>query len=410
MRPEFFFTDYFRDDEGSEIQSFKDDNLKLLTQKPWPKFKKSNFWQYTNPELFFKNLNKRGENKDNTITNIDDYLLEDAINILDTDDGFLVRDVLPKGIKIIHVNEYIKENKIIEKGNKDIENFLKLNGAFLNSGFILEVEENTIINIPVQIIFTKGYKHVFRRNFIKVGRFSKVEIIETYISENRNNLFFNINSDIRVEESAVLSHYKLEFSNKFDFIFNNLNVDLEKDAVLNGFYYTNGGGKIKNNLIFNLIQEGADVSINGLYVLKERNHIDNTTSINHIKGNTKSTQIYKGLLDDESEAVFDGLVEIFKDAKLSNSNQLNQNLLLSETAVINSKPQLIIGNDDVKCSHGSTSGQIDKNQLFYLGSRGIGEKEAKKLLSKAFVNEILLKLKNEEIKEFLLNYINNRLD
>jgi len=445
MRPEFFFSNYFRDVKPDEIQNYRNKALKEVTKYEWPKFKKSEFWKYTNPDGLFDGIDKTGHRSGATMVtdvalqhrpekdekgvalqhrpiesiDIDKYLIEDAINILDTEDGFLIRDAMPQGVSIVNINEYMpsafESLRHRDKGNsyplprkfkKEIRNLLLLNKSYLNSGFYLKIEDNKNIDIPIQIIYTKGNEHVFRKNIIEIGKFSKATIIETYISENDNNLFFNIDNEITVGESASLSHYKMEFSDSSDRIFNNVNININKDAYYNNFYFTNGGNKIKNNIVSNLQEEGSYTELNSLYLLKNKNHVDDTTVINHIKPNTKSRQFYKGLLKDESIAIFDGLVEIFKNAKLSDSNQLNQTMLLSEKATINSKPQLVIGNDDVKCSHGATSGQMDKNQIFYLQSRGMNEKEAAKLLSKAFVAELVNKIKEESIKEFLVDYVN----
>ncbi len=432
MRPEFFFANYFRDIKPDKVQDYRNKAIKEITKQEWPKFKKSEFWKYTNPNEFFDGINRsveygRTSLRNDDIIDIDKYLIEDAINILDTEDGFLIRDAMPKGVSIVDIKEYIKANEIMngnghrsgvtmvsdvalqhrpEDKEKEIKNFLLLNKSYLNSGFYLKIEDNKNIDIPIQIIYTKGDSHVFRKNIIEIGKFSKATIIETYISENDNDLFFNIDTEINVAESASLSHCKLELSNPHDRIFNNVNVNINKDSVYNNFYFTNGGKEIKNNLTANLTEEGSYTELNGLYLLKNKNKVDNTTIINHQKPNTKSRQLYKGLLDDESIAVFDGLVEIYKNAKLSDSNQLNQNMLLSETATINSMPQLVIGNDDVKCSHGSTSGHMDKNQLFYLQSRGLSKEEGSKLLSRAFINEILLKVEDKNTRNFLINFIN----
>jgi Fe-S cluster assembly protein SufD len=412
MRPEFFFSNYFRDALTDDVQSFRDKSLKQITKYEWPKFKKSEFWKYTNPDVFFKDIDNPNLDIDSSdLIDIDEYLIEDAINILDTEDGFLVRDALPKGVSILSILDFPKklENESLNLDSskaKPLKNFSLLNNSYLNSGFYLKVDDNVNIDIPVQIIYTKGSKHVFRKNIIEIGKFSKATIIETYISKNKLNLFFNIDTNIQLDDSSILNHYKIELANSYDKIFNNVNVNINKDAYYNNFYFTNGGNKIKNNIVSNLSQEGSQTNLNGLYLLKNKDHVDNTTVINHVKPNTKSRQLYKGLLNDNSEATFDGLVEIFKNAKLSDSNQLNQNMLLSEKATINSMPQLVIGNDDVKCSHGSTSGQMDKNQLFYLQSRGLSKEEGTKLLSKAFIYEILLKIEEDDIREFLINIIN----
>lgn len=424
MRPEFFFSNYFRNVKPDEFQTYRDKALKEVTKYEWPKFKKSEFWKYTDPNALFKGVLPLIETAHTAYqqVDIDKYLIEDAINILDTEDGLLIRDAMPQGVTVENIDKYLIANENGHHNNtiassyselkhsknreKEKRNFLLLNKSYLNSGFYLKIEDNKSIDIPIQIIYTKGNNHVFRKNIIELGKFSKATVIETYISENENDLFFNIDTEISVSESANLSHYKLELSNSHDKIFNNVNVNINKDAFYNNFYFTNGGNLIKNNIESNLLEEGAETSLNGLYLLKNKNHVDNTTIINHIKANTKSRQLYKGLLNDESKAVFDGLVEIFKNAKLSDSNQLNQNMLLSKTATINSRPQLVIGNDDVKSSHGSTSGQMDKNQLFYLQSRGMSKEEGSKLLSRAFINEILLKIEDINTRSFLINFIN----
>ena len=160
-----------------------------------------------------------------------------------------------------------------------------------------------------------------------------------------------------------------------------------------------GGGLVRNEVNVALAGEGASLTLDGLFVLADNQHVDNHTVIDHVSPHCDSLELYKGILDDKSRGIFDGTIIVRPDAQKTNSRQVNRNLLLSESAIVDSKPTLEIHNDDVKCSHGSTIGQIDEEALFYLRARGLGHAEARNLLIYAFASEIVDRMKVEPVKD-----------
>jgi Fe-S cluster assembly protein SufD len=170
------------------------------------------------------------------------------------------------------------------------------------------------------------------------------------------------------------------------------------------------GGLVRNNLNIEVKGQNCCTNLNGAYILKGSQHVDNHTTVDHIAANCESHELYKGVVNDKSTAVFNGKVFVRKDAQKINAFQSNANVLLSDDSTVNSKPELEIYADDVKCSHGSTTGQLDEEAVFYLRARGLSEMSARKLMISAFINDVIEKVENEEVKEFVFNILQQRFD
>ncbi len=183
----------------------------------------------------------------------------------------------------------------------------------------------------------------------------------------------------------------------------------EAKSISKSTTITIGGAITRNNLNITLDAEFCEAHLNGLYLLKGNQHVDNHTIADHAKANCYSNELYKGIMDDKSTGVFNGKIFVKPDAQKTNAFQSNKNVLLSKEATVNTKPQLEIFADDVKCSHGATTGQLDAESLFYLRSRGIGEAAAKRLLLHAFANDVIERIKIESLREILLAKIEERL-
>jgi Fe-S cluster assembly protein SufD len=224
-----------------------------------------------------------------------------------------------------------------------------------------------------------------------------VTIVETYVGSG--SYFTNTVTEIVAGESAVVDHYKMENESIAAYHIGSIFIREERAASVTSRSIAIGGALARTETNVALAGEGANVVLDGLFVGRESQHLDNLTTVDHITPHCESVQLYKGILDGNARGVFDGRIIVRPGAQKTVSRQTNRNLLLSETAIVDSKPNLEIHNDDVKCNHGSTIGQIDAEQLFYLRSRGIDSEEARNLLVYAFASEIVDRMKLEPVRE-----------
>ena len=268
-----------------------------------------------------------------------------------------------------------------------------LNTAFSSEGSFIHIPKNVQVDKPIQVIYFSTGKNesVFYqpRNLIIVGENSQVEIIERHQSLSENSVLVNSVSEIYCNARSVVKHYKIQNDKTNASLIDNTFVSQERNSDYSLHTFSLGGELTRNNL--SIIQNGERIesTINGITIIGENQHVDHNTLIHHKKPNCNSYQDYKGIFGDNSVGVFNGQVMVEKEAQKTNAFQANNNVLTSDKATINTKPQLEIFADDVKCSHGCTVGQLDQNALFYLRSRGIPEKEATALLMYGFANKVL---------------------
>ncbi|HEX8411196.1 MAG TPA: Fe-S cluster assembly protein SufD [Thermoanaerobaculia bacterium] len=235
------------------------------------------------------------------------------------------------------------------------------------------------------------------RNTIVVGNNAQVTIVETYVGSG--SYFTNAVTEIVAGEGAVVDHYRLECESLDAYHVSSVFIQQERAANVTSRNIAIGGAIARTETHVALAGEGASVTLDGLFTGSGRQHLDSRTVIDHVKPHCESLELYKGVLDQQARGIFDGRIIVRPDAQKTVSRQYNRNLLLSETAIVDSKPTLEIHNDDVKCNHGSTIGQIEQEPLFYLRSRGIGEEEARSLLVYAFASEIVDRMKIEPVRE-----------
>lgn len=364
-------------------------------------------WKYTNLKTILNNnyLSKDTNEQAPVVENNSDYYhlytVNGKLDLKNSDDI---------GLKV---------TPIYDTDNSEVSNLLKedsyykndfastLNFAFLENGLIIEVPKNKTVDKPIKIHHqvSGDNSHHNMTNFIIMGESSKADILETISSTE--NVFVNISTSIQMSANSNLGHNVIQTTSKESLVIYSLNSKLAKDANYKHIMFNTGALISRSNLYFNLTEPGAIASTHGLYALNEKQHHDTMSFINHGAANTESHQLYKGILDQESRGVFTGRIFIDKDSQQVNANQLNKNLLLSKKAQINSRPQLEIYADDVKCCHGSTTGQLSDEELFYFESRGIKKDKARKILARAFAYDVVLKIDNSlirnTIKEHLLN-------
>lgn len=304
-----------------------------------------------------------------------------------------------------HIGKYSNEKK---------DPFAALNTAFSYEGIFLKVNKNTVLDKPVILHYTNGAAEessvILSRNLMIIERGAQAEIIESYTSADSNQQFSNHVSEILVEANANLKYFKLQNQNDKAYHIDNSIITQHRDSVVKSYTFTLEGKIIRNNLSYVLEEENCEAHMFGLYVTHRDAHVDNHTSVDHKVANCYSNEIYKGILDDTSKGVFNGKIFVRPDAQKTNAFQSNKNILLTDTASVNTKPQLEIWADDVSCSHGCTTGQLDEEQLFYLRSRGINKSSAKAMLLHAFVNDVLDKIEIDFLHDFINDEMYNRLD
>lgn len=321
-----------------------------------------------------------------------------------------------KGLEIIDLAE-ASGNSAFQKHYAqyaDIKSdaFIALNTAMAAGGIFIHVEKNTIVNHPIHIIHitsASGYMIVHPRNLIVLEENSQAKIIESFISaEDSARVFNNALSEMFVDVKAQLEHYKIQEENEVGSLMNTTQVIQKGTSVFSTNNFTLSGSLVRNNLNIVLDDERIETHLNGLYLTKGNQSVDNHTLVDHRKPNCNSNELYKGIIEDKSTATFNGKIYVRKDAQKTNAFQSNKNILLSDDGTINTKPQLEIYADDVKCSHGTSTGKLDEDKIFYLRARGLSEASAKKLLMHAFASEVVENVKIEELRDYVEAKITER--
>ncbi len=284
------------------------------------------------------------------------------------------------------------------------EDLIQLNTAYVRDGAYIHIPKNTVVDYPIEIInFSTGKQQnplfIQPRNLIVVEENAQVEIIEKHHSIAPHEVLTNVVSEVFVAKGAQVNYYKLQNDLDTASLIDNTFIRQEEKSEVGVYTFSFGGNFIRNNL--NFYQEGSRINsiLKGVTLIEKEQHVDNYTLVHHQHPNCESHQDYKGVYFDRSTGVFNGKIKVEKEAQKTNAFQQNNNIIFTDTATINTKPQLEIFADDVKCSHGCTVGQIDKKALFYLQSRGISHKEAKAILTYAFTNNIIEELKNPFVKK-----------
>ena len=285
----------------------------------------------------------------------------------------------------------------------DIETqaMVALNSARFRDGALIEVPANKIVDGFIHLLFVGDGDGVWShpRNLIVAGRNSQVTVVETYVGKGR--YFTNVVTEIVAGDGAVVDHYRVGCESRDAFHVGSIWIRQERSSSVVSRNVTTSGALVRTDIVSVLAGQGANLTLDGLFAGTGNQHIDNHTVVDHATPHCDSQELYKGILDGASRGVFDGKIIVRPGATKTISRQENHNLLLSETAIIDSKPTLEIHNDDVKCNHGSTIGQLEGEPLFYLRSRGLSEDAARHLLVYAFAAEIVDRMKVEPVREYV---------
>ena len=412
--------------EPAEIKHIRDNAKEYFKTFGFPN-KKMEEWRFTNLKPIVSNdfslVTEKQKIEKNVLKNFlipklktnlivlinGEYSLENSQIISEHKNLFIGN--LKDGLKF---NSEIFEKHFAKFADYNSDGFAALNTALAHDGAFIYIPDGYVMEEPITILNVldsrKSKVLGQPRNLIVAGKSSDAHIIEEYYSIGGNDAFSNVITEIYTDENANLQYYKIQNEEVNAYHIGTTQIFQERSSIFNSITLSWGGSVTRNNLNSYMNGEGIECNFKGLYYLTGKQHADNHTLADHANPNCHSNELYKGILADESDGVFNGKIMVRQDAQKTNAYQMNKNILLSNTASVNSKPQLEIFADDVKCSHGATTGQIDNEQLFYLKARGIGEKEGRKLLLYAFANEIIEDIEVPELKDYLVNKLNEKLE
>ena len=294
----------------------------------------------------------------------------------------------------------------------DDNGFYDINTALWQDGFFIYTPKNVVAERPIQIIKISDEDNnpfIQTRNLIIVESNAQLQIIDCDDSIKEQSSFVNSYTEIIIGENAQLENYKLQNLNNNSSLLNTNTVKQSSNSRLQTHVVSFNGGKIRNNIFVDINGEGAECNIYGLYLADKTQHVDNQVKVNHNVANCNSNEKFKGILDNEATAVFNGHVLVAPNAQKTNAYQNNSNIILTDKAKINTMPFLEIYADDVKCSHGSSIGQLDQEAMFYMQQRGISKENARMLLMYAFAAEISNNIGIEALRERIDDMIKRRL-
>jgi Fe-S cluster assembly protein SufD len=291
--------------------------------------------------------------------------------------------------------------------------FVALNTAFMQDGGCVYVPRGTVLDVPIHFVFIalpQGEHTVsYPRNLLVLEDGAQATVIESYIGLGSEAYFTNAVTELVLGQNAVAEHCKMEREGSGAFHIATLQVQQARSSTFVSHAFAMGGALARQDINVVLQGEGGEAALNGLYMAANQQHIDNHTRIDHVMPHCISRELYKGILDGQARGVFNGKIIVHKDAQQTDAMQTNKNLLLSGDASIDTKPQLEILNNDVKCAHGSTIGRLDANSLFYLRSRGLDEEAARSLLTYAFASELVQRITLEPLRTQLNDSVLNWL-
>lgn len=404
--------------------------LKTLREKAFAYFTENGFptpqneeWKYTNVAPLASGHWTAGTGQSET-QNISQFVFDESKeSVLVFTNGVLNRELSNtnaiKDASVLSFSEAseneksgaVLQAKLASLVDSEKNGFTALNTAFIGEGVFVHLPKNTKIDAPVQLLFlTDDGKISFPRVLIVAEEFAEATFVETYNRIDETKYLTNAVVEVSVADEAKIKHFRVQRESHAAFHVANTAAEVGRGSVYDTTAITLGAKLSRHDVSLKFNSEGGEAFVDGLYFLGEEQHHDTHSVIKHDVPNCVSHQTYKGVLNDKSRGVFNGKVFVAVGAHGTDGYQSNKNLLLSNEARIDTKPQLEIFNDDVKCSHGATVGQLEEEELFYLLSRGINESLAKNLLTYGFAEEIVNKIEIESIKKQLDEAVLNRLN
>ncbi|MCH8335099.1 MAG: Fe-S cluster assembly protein SufD [Proteobacteria bacterium] len=338
---------------------------------------------------------------------IDAHWITIINGMVDPDSLSNLDSLIDNGITVSRLTDGVDEGSIIVD-----DPMSAFNAALLQDGLYIKVADDSTLDKPIGLLLIDdGSVAVTQvRIVIEVGENAKLRIVECPLSAGGDKQFSNSVTQVVLSDSGELDFVRIQQRQKHHLSVNRFAARLKRNSVLNYNNFEFGGELARNDIVADIVGEGASVNLLGLYLAGGRQHIDNHTRVDHRVGPAKSTEEYRGILNGRARCVFNGKAIVHAGADGTDASQSNHNLLLSDQAEIDTKPELEIYADDVKCSHGATVGQLDKSALFYLRSRGLDKDQATQALTRAFASAILSKLAIDECHEYLVSAVDRQLD
>lgn len=411
-------------DINTDLHDVRSKALKVFEQKGFPT-KKEEAWKYTSlnsilstdyailpkdqSEIEWKDVKKY------FLNDVDTYKVVFINGVFashlssTTHDGLdvcLMSSALTKPKYKMIIDTYF--NQTINKS----DSLTNLNTAYALEGAYINIPKSTVVQKPIEIIYLSTgniANFVQPRNLIIVGENAHVQIIERHQSLSEQTMFTNSVTEVFAAKRAIVDYYKIQNDTETANLIDNTYIDQKQESRVSVHSFSFGGNITRNNLNFYQKGERIDSTLKGVTIIGGKQHVDHYTLVNHEQPNCESHQNYKGIFDDRATGVFNGKIYVDKIAQKTDAFQQNNNILLTDKATLNTKPQLEIFADDVKCSHGCTIGQLDETSLFYMQQRGIPKKEAKALLMYAFTHEVLESVKIPDLQKKLQDIISQKL-
>lgn len=372
-------------------------------------------WKYTNlRKLKAEDFSYKGNADD-----IDKNVFPDKINSnakrLVVIDG-IFNEFLSDDIENVEVSTILNNKDedirpyLVTVGDLEKEPFKALNSAYMQDGIVVKIKDNMELGHPIEILYYNSGddKAIYPRSLYWVGKNSRVTFFEHFAG--KGNYLFNYYLSIVQEEGSNLKLYRVQDESKTAYHFSNAVLQAHRDSSIECFNLSEGAEIARMEIRSDLVDSGINNKIGGVYLMRNEQSNDFRILTQHLEPNCKSHQLFRGVADDKANVVFQGKIYVAKDAQKTDADQLNKSILLSDNAKANFKPELEIYADDVRCTHGATTGHIDNESLFYIMSRGVSEKEAKKLLVQAFLNGTLEQISCNAMKDFCERKIEQWLD
>ena len=400
---------------GSELNNIRIKNLNIFKEKGFPSKREEN-WKYTDLKTILSNNLSTLEIPNNKRTS--QYNSEWLLKNFQHNQIILVNgDFVSSNFSFEDKEKIkIKPLKMVLNGEKDFEkirdyftdqqnSLTSLNHALVNDGIFLEIEDNYSFNKPLIIynFFNKfsENKIINNKSFISLGKNSKLNLLEYYKAEDSIKYFNNTIHNYSIQKNAMLKKFSIDSNLDNSYGYHLTNVKSYSNSIFENFLFSSGSSFVKNEIHCNLLESFSSCFVNALMFLSNQQHHELKTNINHKNEHCKSSQLVKSVLLDKSNGTYQGKIYVTKDAQKTDGYQLSKALVLSENSAFNSKPELEIYADDVKCSHGSTTGNIDQNSIFYLMSRGLSKEQANKMLIEGFLNEAIETITEPNIQSLI---------
>lgn len=408
---------------GSQLHNIRKEAFGIFNRLGFP-HKKLEAWKYTNLNKVIQNDFAVTTDSGVTASDIEPFLIpglschlvviingvyNSGLSKISDEEGCFVGS-MKEGMKL-HQDKFEQHFAKITDYNSN--SLSALNTAFANEGVFIYTAKDKELSLPVyvlNIMDTRSSAPMAQpRSLFVADESSSFKVVEAFFTIGEDRNYTNAITEIYCGKNSAVEYYKIQDDSESSFHTGSTDIRQERDSRFSATTITWGGSIIRNNLNILLDDENIETHMYGLFYARNKEHIDNQTFVDHAKPNCESNELYKGLIDDYATGVFNGKIMVREDAQKTNAYQSNNNILLSDDATIYAKPQLEIFADDVKCSHGATTGQLDKDAMFYLRSRAVSENEARILLLNAFVSDVIDSINIVELHDHLKEVLIRKL-